>query len=77
MSPTLFSGKEDSAPYSTVNVLMVGLRGMVFPLLGAWIGQVWGIEPVLVISSLMSFAAAFFMHTCAQSVEKSKKTSDL
>lgn len=77
MSPTLFSGKQDSAPYSTVNVLMVGIRGMIFPLLGAWIGQVWGIEPVFVLSSLMSFAAAFFMHTCARAIEKSKKSLTL
>ena len=64
MSSTIFSGQQESGPYSTVNVLMVGVRGVVFPLLGAYLGQLWGIEVVLVLASLMCFAAATFMHFC-------------
>lgn len=66
MSPAFFSGKKDSSIYSTVNVLMVGVRGMIFPLLGAWMGQVLGIQPVLALSSLMCLLAAVFMHLCAR-----------
>jgi hypothetical protein len=66
MSSTVFSGQQDSSPYSTVNVLMVGLRGIIFPLLGAILSQIWGIGLVLMLSSAMCLSAAFFMHLCTK-----------
>jgi MFS family permease len=48
-----FAGKEDSARYSGVNVAMVGLRGAVGPLLGAWLLVEWGPLPVLGAGALL------------------------
>ncbi len=35
MSGPIFSGEKDSSPYSLINVLAVGVRGAIFPYLGA------------------------------------------
>ncbi|MDJ0651938.1 MAG: MFS transporter [Simkaniaceae bacterium] len=37
MSGPIFSREEDSAPYSSVNVLAVGVRGIIFPYLGSFL----------------------------------------
>ncbi|MBS0625271.1 MAG: MFS transporter [Verrucomicrobia bacterium] len=45
LSGTLFAQEEDSSSFSRVNILMVGLRGLVAPALGGilckWVGPVW------------------------------------
>ena len=47
MSGPHFSGKEESARYTGVNVAMAGLRGAVGPPLGGWLSVVFGALPVL------------------------------
>lgn len=37
MSGPVFSKDEDSAPYSSVNILAVGIRGIIFPYLGSFL----------------------------------------
>ncbi len=37
MSGPVFSKEEDSAPYSSVNILAVGVRGIIFPYLGSFL----------------------------------------
>lgn len=61
MSAPLFSAKEDSSLYSSVNVLMIGLRGLIFPMLGGWMGYQFGFYVVLWTSLLMCLASSFYM----------------
>lgn len=60
-SGTLFSGTGDSAPFSRVNILLLGLRGLVAPALGGvlcnWVGPL----PVLWLGSLICLSGALFL----------------
>ena len=59
LSGPIFSQEEDSSSYSTVNVLMVGLRGCVAPALGGFLCAFFGPQFVLVICTLLSLYAAY------------------
>lgn len=61
LSGPLFAGKEDSSLYSGVTVVMVGLRGMVFPFLGSLLCAMAG--PLFVLGLGMSFClyGTYFM----------------
>lgn len=61
MSAPFFSRGEDSSPYSAVNVLMVGVRGLVAPMAGAVLGQLLGLQPVLWIATVLCLIAATYM----------------
>lgn len=52
LSGPLFSGKEDSSFYSGINVVMVGVRGMIFPFLGSFFAIAFGPIPVIVLGFL-------------------------
>lgn len=56
LSGPLFSGKEDSSIYSGINVVMVGLRGLIFPFLGSLLSMFLG--PIPVIALGLGFCAA-------------------
>jgi MFS family permease len=55
LSGTFFAAEQDSSPYTRANILMLGLRGIVMPLIGGllceWIGPV----PILVFGMLLCF----------------------
>jgi MFS family permease len=53
LSGPLFAGKEDSSIYSGINVVMVGVRGMIFPFLGSLLLQVFGPIPVIALGFLL------------------------
>lgn len=58
LSGPLFAHKSNSTPFSTVNVLMVGLRGLIAPMLGGLLGALIGPQNVIMISiGLISFGA--------------------
>ena len=61
LSGTLFSKEEDSSQFSRVNILMLGLRGIVAPAFGGLLCQLFGPVPILVIGGLICFAGALFM----------------
>lgn len=61
LSGTLFAKNEDSAQYSRVNILMIGLRGIIAPSLGGWLCACWGPLPILMIGGLTCFAGAFYI----------------
>lgn len=61
LSPTYFSGNQNSAPYTALNILTQGLRGLIFPLLGAGLTHYFGSLTVLVIGSLVAFLGMFVM----------------
>lgn len=68
LSPAAFSSskKECSASYTQVQLLAVGLRGMLFPQIGAVLGFYLGVETLLLLSSILSICAAWWMHACLQ-----------
>jgi len=63
LSGTLFSADEDSSQFSRVNILTVGLRGVVAPALGGVLCQFLGPIPMLAIGSFTCFLGAFYMHS--------------
>ncbi len=61
LSGTIFAGNQESSAFTGVNVVMLGLRGMVFPFLGSLLGLFWGPIPVLVLGMLFCLSGAVFM----------------
>lgn len=62
LSGTLFAqGNESSSKYTGVNVLMVGVRGLVAPILGGCLCYVFGPTSMLVIGSFTCFLGAAYM----------------
>ncbi len=59
MSGPIFSRNEDSSLYSGVNILMVGIRGCIGPVIGAVLCVIIGPLAVFSISAIMSFYAAY------------------
>ncbi len=61
LSGTLFAQNENSAPYSSTNILMVGIRGAIAPALGGLLCDLVGAIPVLVLGSTLSLFGVYFM----------------
>lgn len=62
LSGTLFAGEtEDSSPFSRVNILMIGLRGLVAPALGGLLCYSFGPKIVLALGALVCFSGIFYM----------------
>lgn len=60
LSGTFFADQEDSSPYSRVNILMLGLRGMVAPALGGVLCTLFGPIPLLILGGLICMAGAWY-----------------
>ncbi len=63
LSGTLFAQEQSSAPFSSTNILMVGLRGAVAPILGGLLCDLFGALPMLFIGAAISLYGAWFMLT--------------
>ncbi len=61
LSGTIFAGKEDSSPFSRVNILMVGLRGIIAPLLGGALCELLGPTPILFLGAFICLTGAYYM----------------
>lgn len=61
LSGVIFAGEKNSAPFTTTNVLMIGLRGAVGPLLGGLLCYACGPIFVLIVGSLIGLAGGWFM----------------
>lgn len=72
LSPTFFSGKEDSTPYTNTGTFMVGLRGLIFPLLGVTLGSMLGLKFVLFLAFCLSTVSAFYMRSVAKKTKINK-----
>ncbi|MBS3904564.1 MAG: MFS transporter [Simkania sp.] len=70
LSGPMFAGSADSSPYSSVNVLMVGLRGMVFPFLGSLLASYYGPTIVLILGLVSCLLGAFFMRAYSESQDQ-------
>lgn len=61
LSGPIFAKQEDSSPYSSVNVLTVGLRGCVIPPLGSFL-CLWGSSHVvMMLGAILCFLATVSM----------------
>lgn len=61
-----FAGKEESARYTGVNVVMAGLRGLVGPPLGGWITAGFGAVAAMGVCSLLCFFSGLGLHRSKQ-----------
>ena len=61
LSGTFFSGDQDSSPYTRVNILMLGLRGAVMPLIGGLFCEFLGPIPVLVTGMCLCFYGSRYL----------------
>lgn len=62
LSGTIFAGEESSTPFTTVNVLMIGIRGAVGPVLGGLLCNSLGPVPVLLLGAGIALAGAWMMN---------------
>ena len=74
LSGTFFAGEQDSSPYTRVNILMLGLRGAVMPLIGGLLCDLFGVVPILVIGTILCFYGAFYLSRRAEFQRKAATT---
>ena len=61
LSGPTFANDEESTPYSAINVLMVGVRGIIVPPLGAYFFECFGAESTLIVGMILcSLGGAYF-----------------
>lgn len=70
LSGPLFSGNQDSSLYSTVNILTVGLRGLVVPFVGGLLCHILGFIPVLIIGGLCCLFGALYFFGLKSSIKR-------
>jgi len=63
LSGTLFSGNRSSSAYTAVNVLTVGLRGLIGPFLGGLICKIAGPGSAIFVGMGFCFYSAYLMAT--------------
>jgi MFS family permease len=61
LSGALFAKDEDSTKFTSINVLAVGVRGLIAPLLGGFLCEVFGPIVVFCIAILLCFLGSFYM----------------
>jgi hypothetical protein len=61
LSGTIFSGDQNSTPFTAINVLMTGLRGAVGPLLGGFLCYSFGPVPVLILGAVIALGGGWLM----------------
>lgn len=62
LSGSIYSGKDSSFQYSSVNVLAVGVRGCVAPLLGGLIAQFLSTKLTIALGAGLSLYSAYYMY---------------
>ncbi len=70
LSGTLFAKEEDSSKFSTVNVLMVGIRGLFAPILGGVLCATTGPVSTLVCGCVISLGGVIFTRIKQYTLEK-------
>jgi MFS family permease len=62
LSGPMFADQEDSSSYSGVNIVMVGIRGMIAPPLGGFLAAVMGLYYPFVMSIFLSLFGISFLY---------------
>ncbi|MCH9611544.1 MAG: hypothetical protein S4CHLAM102_00140 [Chlamydiia bacterium] len=68
LSGPIFSGREESLRFSGVNIVMVGVRGIIGPPCGGLLNVLLGPIYVLCIGSIFCFSASGFMYSWARGI---------
>ncbi|MEX0961604.1 MAG: MFS transporter [Simkaniaceae bacterium] len=63
LSGPLFAQEEESSRYSAVNILMVGIRGLIAPILGGLLSKWFGATPTLIVGALFCSLGAYTLYT--------------
>ncbi len=61
LSGTIFAGDQNSTPFTTINVLMIGIRGAIGPLLGGLLCNSFGPIPVLLLGALIGLFGGYLI----------------
>ena len=61
LSGTIFAQNKNSLPYTTVNVLMIGIRGAIGPFFGLVFCQTLGPIFTLILGSLIALSGSFYL----------------
>jgi hypothetical protein len=72
ISGTIFSKDKDSTPFTAINILTQGIRGLFAPLLGGLLTNLFGAPIVLVIGSIFAFFGMFMMFKNNQKAQAMK-----
>jgi predicted MFS family arabinose efflux permease len=70
LSGPMFARKENSSPYSNINIMASGIRGIFIPTLGAFILSRFGLNSVMLISGILCFLAAIRMALYSRGLSK-------
>jgi len=70
LSGPYFSNQEESSSFTTVNIHMIGLRGLIAPFLGVYLYNQLGAQITLIISSIICLIGAGYMFVSKKSVIK-------
>lgn len=74
LSGPIFAGADDSAQYSRVNVLMVGLRGAITPAIGGMLCNFFGPIFVLLLSAGICFCGVLYVIASRSLSGRAKKS---
>lgn len=61
LSGTIFANENNSLPFTNVNILMLGIRGCVAPLIGGQLCALFGAAPTLCIAISIILCGVFYM----------------
>lgn len=70
LSGITFSKGKNSLLFSQVNLLMIGIRGLIFPFLGSFLCQLWGAPTILILGTFLCLAGATFAMVKAKSYKE-------
>lgn len=74
LSGTYFARQEESAKYSTVNLHMIGIRGMIAPAFGAFLSVYMGASIVLLVGGVVCLIGAFYIYKTSTELVLEKNT---
>ena len=71
-----FAGSDDATPYSGIHMALVGLRGMIGPMIGyliySYLGPRYGAEAVFILGAALFWLASFLMWKLYRDIRSSK-----
>jgi len=70
MSGPVFSKKDDSTPYSSINVLAVGIRGCIFPYFGTLLFSIGNVYYPLILGGVFCLSAGAYLWKTSRDLEK-------
>jgi hypothetical protein len=72
LSGPIFAGGNGSIPYTSVNLLMIGIRGLIFPFLGGSLASALDAQIVIGIGMLICFLGALNVYSRSTSIAPKK-----